>query len=415
MFNKIAVHAKSSFQSSSLGRLPQPVTIAAARMLPLRAGLAGPPSLLAGGTPPPSVRSRSASFMPMPAFPGRPATPSPRDWPSAQDRPEEIEEITTAGAAARRACEQAPRTLAAKLETRELAFRTGIGIEPGYSQDVTALSMLFGLERSVDTLLEHDGAGVAAGLQALALQPGDAVAELNPTEPGLAVRLALDGAQTYLALTFPNRLREISGELARFAEGKTCGVRTLVPGVEPLPASHYREGARQVARRLVPVKAAGFDALPQDIPYKALIARGSLDLLDPAYAEGILRDAGRMLQPGGGLVFEFAHAAGTPADPKAKVKLGKLEFRQLDEWARRSGLALRCMNVRFRLAESPQAHVIAPRRVAEASDGIIDLRRADAAAWTGWNEIARLKGHVAQPVLVDVSGVFVKTGWKASD
>lgn len=407
MFNKIAGHAKSVFHSSSIARLSRPAAITAAQVAPARSTrLSSAPGLTRAGEMASSVRSRSASFLPM--APTRTGATPLRDWPAASDPGEDIEDITTAGTAARRAADQAPREVAAKRETEELAFRTGIGIDPDYSASVTGISMVFGLERSAGKLLENEGPGIAAGLRELDIQPGDAVAELNPTEPGLAVRLALDGARTYLALSFPNRHREISAELQRYADGKTYPLRTRVPDADPLPAAHYHEGARKVASQLTAVKATSFRALPQDIPYKALITRGALEILDREAIEATFRDAARLLQPGGGLVFEFAHAAGTPSHPKARVKLNKIEFRQLDEAARRSGLALKCLNVRFRLAESPQVHVIPARRVPGDTEGVVDLRKADAAAWTGWNEIARLDGHPAQPVLVDVSGVFVK-------
>lgn len=415
MLNKIAGQAKSAFHSSSFARMTQPAAIAASRVAPARSSLPSASSIPHGSELSTSVRSRSASFMPMPPGLGRPVPPSPRDWPSVQDRPGDVEEISPAGTAARLAAAQAPRDRANRREAIEMSFRTGAGIEPGYSQNVTGISMAFGLERSAEKLLEDEGAGVAAGLRELSLQPGDAVAELNPTEPGLAVRLAMDGARTWLLLSFPNRLSEVNKELERFAKGKTCGVRTFVPGVAPLPDAHYREGARKVAGLLTPMKAASFSVLPQGVSYKALIARGVFELLDSSYADGLLRDAGRILEPGGGLVFEFAHAAGTSADPQSKVKLQRLEFRQLDEAARQSGLALKCMNVRFRLAETPHEHVIPARRVVADADGIVDLRKADAAAWTGWNEIARVGNHKAQPVLVDVSGVFVKAGKRAAD
>lgn len=407
MFNKIAGHAKSAFQSVPVARQVQSAGLTAARVAPGQRSVQ-----VACGAPracevAPSVRSRSISFL----FPNPHAKPV-RDWPAAGETGQEIEALTTAGTAARRAALEAPRQWAAKREREELAFRSGVGIEPGYAAEVNGINMVKGLERSRDMLLKEESPGVAAGLRELAIAPGDAVGELDPLEPTLAVHLALEGARTGVVLSSPARHRELTLELKRFEKGKTHPVRIMLPPdfKHMHPPEHYSNGARKVARQMSLVEGKGFGALPQDTRYKALIARGVFEYLDLRAIEAALDDAGRMLQPGGGLVFEFAHAAGTPSHPQAPVKLNRVAFRQLDEAARRNGLALKCINVQFRQAERPDGDLIPPRRVAGDARGEVAPDKADAAALTGWNEIARLQKHEAQPVMVDVSGVFIKQG-----
>lgn len=398
MFSTIAGHVKSAFHGAPVARLAEPSALAVARVAPGRHTL-----LTSSGAPrawdiAPSVRSRSASF-------GVPGRPQPRDWPTAGD----VQRGTPEGIAAARAANRAPQDRAISREIRERAFRTGEAIEPGYAATVTGMNMVFGLSRPTERLLSEDGPGVADGLRALAIAPGDAVAELDPDSPGLVVRLTLEGARTFLALSHPARHREVSAQLERFAQGTTDPVRELGPDFKPLhPPQYYADGARKVAQALTLVRGPGFGALPQGIPFKALIARGAFEYLDAQALEAALEEAGRILQPGGGLVFEFAHAAGTPSHPQARTKLNRTTFRKLDEPARRAGLALQCINVRFRPASHPQQQLIAARRVQGDAQGHVDPTLADWAAYTGWNEIARLKDHEAQPVLIDVSGVFVK-------
>lgn len=407
MFNKIAGHAKSAFQSAPVARQIQSAALTAARVAPGQRSV-----LVASGAPrawevAPSVRSRSISSL----IPNPHAKPL-RDWPAAGETGQEVETLTPAGTAARRAALEAPRLGAARREREELAFRSGVGIEPGFAAEVNGINMVKGLERSRGMLLKEESPGVAAGLRELAIAPGDAVGELDPLEPTLAVHLALQGARTGVVLSSPVRYRELTLELNRFEKGKTHPVRIMLPPdfKHMHPPEHYSDGARKVARQMSLVEGKGFGALPQDTGYKALIARGVFEYLDLRAVEAALDDAGRMLQPGGGLVFEFAHAAGTPSHPQAPVKLNRIAFRQLDEAARRNGLALTCINVQFRAAERPDGDLIPPRRVAGDARGEVAPDTADAAALTGWNEIARLQAHKAQPVMVDVSGVYIKQG-----
>ncbi len=411
MFSHIAGHLKSAFHAPPVARLAQPTMQGSARMaaittVPLAPGAAArhlilsPSGIPRGSDVAPPLRARSASFLP----PG--VAPPPRDWPNL---PQDAVQFTPEARAATLDAARASRGTAVRHEVRERAFRTGEGIEPGYAASVTAINMVFGLSRPAERLLAQDGPGVAAGLRTLAIAPGDRVAELDPDSPDLAVHLALQGSRAFLVLTHPARQREIGAELDRFAQGQTDPIRELSPDFKPLhPPEHYRDGARAVARHLSLVKGTGLGDLPYGTGFKALFARGVFEYLDTPAIEAALADAGRLLVPGGGLVFEFAHAAGTPSHPQSPKRLNRVSFRQLDAAARRAGLGLQCVNVRFRVPDRPQQALIPTRRVREDAKGWVHPDLADTAAWTGWNEIARLDKHTPQPVLVDVSGVYVK-------
>lgn len=403
MFSKVAGHLACAFQTPAGAALSQPVAVAARRLAPashlwrtVAAGADRHDATLA-------VRSRSVSFMPS-------APVRQRDWPTASDVDDGIEEITTAGTIARRAALDAAPTRAAVHQVREAhAVMSGQGIDPSVSAAITNMCMTMGLERSLDELLAQEAPGIAAGLRQLGIVPGDAVGEHDPKDPGLAVCLALDRVHTYLAQAYPSRYHEISRELGRYRDGTPTGMRQMGNDLHPLrPQQHYAQAASEAARHLRVVQGAGFDSLPKEVAYKALVSRGVFQYLDTQGIDRAVRSAGRLLQAGGGLVFDFAHAAGQPAPANAAVRLNPIEFRQIEDAIEDAGLQLRCLYVTFRSADNPAQQVIPTRRVVTNRAGRIGLCRADAAAWSGWNEICRHSRLNGKPVLVDVSGLLVK-------
>lgn len=404
MFSKVAGHLACAFQTPPGASLAQPLAATAARRLApanalwrtVAAGAQRHDTAMA-------VRARSVSFMAAP--PAR-----QRDWPATSDVDDGIEEISTAGTLARRAAVDATPTRAAVHQVREAhAVMRGQGIDPSVSAAITSMCMTMGLERSLDELLATEAPGVAAGLRRLAIAPGDAVGEHDPADPGLAVRLALEGAHTFVALSYPTRYHEISRELDRYRGGTPTGMRQLANDLQPLrPQRHYEQASAEVGRHLRLVQGGGFGALPRESDYKALLSRGVFQYLDALGIDSAVRSAGRMLQPGGGLVFDFAHAAGQPAPAHAGVQLNKIQFSQIEDAVESAGLQLRCLYVTFRSADNPAHQVIPTRRVLTNKAGRIGLCRADAAAWSGWNEIYRQPRLHGQPVLIDVSGLLVK-------
>lgn len=108
------------------------------------------------------------------------------------------------------------------------------------------------------------------------------------------------------------------------------------------------------------------------------------------------------------MVFEFAHAAGQPAPDTAGIQLNKISFRQIEDAIRESGLQLHDLYVTFRWADNPQQQAIPTRRVAANEQGGLCLRRADAAAWSGWDEIFRQPQLHGRPVRIDASGLLLK-------
>lgn len=339
-----------------------------------------------------------------------------RDWPGGPHEWDGGESLRREGWTARHAAMQAPASPAELTHAREAhASRTGEGDAPRVAQLTIQVGMVMGMERSHEQILHADGAGVGQGLRDLAIRPGDAVAEHDPRLPGLAARMALDGARAFLTLPRSLTLRDYQECLGLLREGQTFPVRAVGVDRKPVyPQAFYEESARIVARQLTVLPGTGFGALPQDVRFKALIARGAFDSLDPPAIRGAIEDAGRLLQPGGGLVFEFAHEAGRPVPAREGSRGASLGFREIAPAVERAGLGLRSLYVTFRLADDPGQPIIPTRRVLPDVDGRIDLSKADAAAMSGWNEMAAIDSLQGRPVRIDVSGLLVKEG-KAKD
>lgn len=400
MFSTLANHVRSVVRSPSAMQWSRPVALTALR-LPVARIQGGMASRIGG------AHTFSARWMA-----GAPAGGRLRPWPAPEDAWDGAQQISPDGA---RACRAALETRLSRQAIdearRKHAYRTGSGIDPELSLRATRIGMAMGLERSLQRVTHDDGPGVAAGLHALAIGPGDSVLEHDPDLPSLAVRMALDGADVYLALSHPARLREVNAEMDRYRRGDAPSIRTLRPDMKPLwPDEHYTEGARTVARRLTVVPGPGVDAVPEDVRLKALITRGAFDCLALPAIDATVRGLGRRLAPGGGLVFEFAHAASRPVPAVPGGGLGRIRFRDIAQALRDAGLDLQCLYVSFRIAGDPQRAVLAARRVLPDADGRISLTKADAAAWSGWNEISGQHDMQGRPLRVNVSGLFVKQG-----
>ncbi len=348
--------------------------------------------------------SRAVSVVSRPSF-------CERDWPLPHDHWRSGPDTEAAGQSAHPAWREAPARAS-------YIFQAGAAQEPSPGDcDVaqtaltTRIAMVIGLERSKEDLLLAQGPGVAAGLRDLAVVPGDAVAEQQPATPGLAVRFALEGAQTYVVMAHPARLAEVKDELDRYRDGRCLGVRSMTLDFKRRwPESHYTEGARTVAEHLSVLRGLDFSALPDGIRFKALISRGVFEYMDLPRIAATLRSAGQVLHPGGGLVFEFPHAASQLLVTRGQVTLSRIGFHQIEGPLRDAGLRLRSLFVTFRDAHQSATCLIATRRVLPDADGAIDLHKADAAAWSGWDEIVQQRESQDRPVRIEVSGLFVKQG-----
>lgn len=405
MFSTVARHVRPVLQSQSVARamqLAQPVTRTLTR-LPSAASLAEIPA---------RISATSTSNLARALSTGAPKGDPARDWPAAGDAWDGVRQISPAGVGACRAALGTPLAReAVRAVQRERAYRTGEGIDPALSEQTTRIGMALGLDRTPERLTRDEGPGVAAGLQALAIGPGDGVAEHDPDLPGLSVRLAHDGARVGLALSHPARLREVSGELERFRDGKPMIVQTMGPDLKPVRTQEeFIEGARAAARQLTVVPGPGLRALPEDVRLKAVISRGAFDHLPLPAIQAVVREAGSRLQHGGGLVFDFTHAASRPVAPKASERMGRIRFRDIEEALRDAGLGLQSLYVTFRLADQACLQALPTRRVLADQDGRIPLHKADAAAWSGWDEFARQPGLAGRPLQVGVSGLFLKDG-----
>lgn len=338
------------------------------------------------------------------------AEPQVRDWPAAGEAADGAGGLGPSGKLAWQAALHARPSREEIHQAREIhARRTGQGIHPGLSALTTRVGMAMALESSRDDLVAGEGPGVAAGLRDLAIGPGDAIAEQDPLLPSLGVRLALDGARAFITVSHPARLREVTDELERYRQGRPLGLRTVGLDFKPLLSqAHFVDRARAVSRQLLVLPGPGFGILPLHLRFKALVARSAFDYLDRPRIQTAVRDAGRCLQPGGGLVFEFAHAAGRAVPASAGVALGQISFREIEDALRQADLCLRSLYVTYHLAGDPDRPVIPTRRVRSDADGRIPLQKADAAAWSGWDEIARHADLQGRPVRIQASGLFVK-------
>lgn len=401
MFSKVSGGAALFLQGSSMPCVARSSAFVARRVL-----------LPSGPLPVTSSRSGAASALSRSLAGPPPASFIHRDWPSARDGWYGTAPHATAGGIARQASLDAPASPAEIDFARQAhAQRTGEGVDPGLATATIQVSMNMALERSREEALKGDGPGVVEGLRGLAIGAGDAVAEQAPERAALPVCMAMEGVTFFVALPDPLRLRDYNAELERFREGHTRGIRTLGLDLKPLrPPQHFIEGAQAVSRQLTAVPGSGFEKLPKDTRFKALISRGVFDYLDRHEIDASVRDAGRLLQPGGGLVFDFSHAAGRPVPAEAGVQRNRLCFQDIEDAVHGAGLGLRSLYVTFRFADDPGQKVIPTRRVVADATGRIDLRKADAAAWSGWNEIFFRHDKHGRPVHIDVSGVFVKDG-----
>lgn len=399
MLSTIANHARSLAYRAPTGPI--------ARVLPLMV------TRTQAGVHPPAtqgLRPGATSTLSRQLWSGAPSPDHSREWPADRDAWDGQVAITPAGLEARQASLVRPASpQEIRVARDDHACRTGAGVAPGLSALTTRIGMMLTAGSSTEELLERFGPGVAAGLRELEVGPGDAVAEHVPNLPALSVRLAMEGVKAFITVPYPARLREVHDELDRYREGKGFGVRTIGSDFKPLRSDAYLEElARKAAGNLVALPGSGFGELPKDVRFKALISRSAFDYLDFHAVDASVRDAGGKLQPGGGLVFEFSHSAGRPVPASAGVRLNRIGFRDLEDAVEEAGLRLRHLHVTFRRTDDPGREVIPARRVLQDADGRISLRKADAAAWSGWDEICERIDLRDLPVNVEVSGLFLK-------
>lgn len=397
MFSKIAHHSRSVLQQAP--RLPlscarafvmswKPQAVSAARVVP------HPGVAIAG-------LSRNLSV----ATTGRSDS---RDWPG-MDGEGEAQRWSADAERVRQACLAGRGNRMASLAR---AYPCADQMGSGLATLTTQACMHMGLATLREELLEREAPGVVEGLRQLAIAPGDLVIDQDPAQPSLAVRLALEGIRTVVTLSSEARLQDVSDELVRYQSGRTAGLRRLRLDLHPsAPEPDHADSARTVARHLRAVGGPDLSAVPREARYKAVLSRSAFDFMELRDIHRTLRDAGRLLQAGGGLVFEFSHAAGwsEPAEPDGSQQRC-IDFSQIAQAVQRAGLDLRHLHVAFRFVDNPSRAVIPARRVRPDRSGVIDLRLADAAARSGWEEIARQSSVAGRPVRISASGLFVKQG-----
>lgn len=401
MFSRVAHQAKSMVQPAPVASLTRPVSLTAARL---------PASFHSSAAQTP--RSGVTAAFSQQLLSGALGIAVSRRWPREQDGWDGQRLISPAGQHARQAALDKPlsdETVGALRQWH--AHKTGHGVPPELTSRMVRIGMVKAIDRPTEWALIDHGQGLVVGLRDLAIGPGDVVAEQEYDFPMLGVRLAMDGAKVFLTHSNAERTRMVDEELARYREGRTYPILKKGPDGKLAPSTaDHSQAARHVARQLVAATGSAFDALPKDVGFKALISRCAFDVMDPRAVDASVRQAGRLLQPGGGLVFEFAHPASRMVPAEGGLSLRTTGLREIEDAVNAAGLGLRRLFVNFRFVDENGTGLIIDRCVLPDEDGRINLHKADAAAWSGWDEVAGQIEWRGRPLHVFVSGLFLKDG-----
>ncbi len=333
-------------------------------------------------------------------------------WLRADDQPDGPMESIEAGRQARATLRrEVPRHEGRHSAGRAaLADQSRQAIEqhPHLHTALLASSMLAGLEHSLPEILERQAPGIAHGLKLLALKPGDAVADFDPGDLSLPVRLALEGCKVTLLHSDLLTSARLYDEVVAYERGRPRGMPRQRPDGQPwLSTREYRQLARQAGWNLSVYPASRYwNQLAMQEPWRALLSRGRLAFQDEAEAVAEFKAAARLLARGGGLLFQMPHGAGEPQPANAGWTRRLLQMGQIEDAACSQGLRLRCAHITFHSPGVELGTLLEPRQVAPECSGWVDFHNVDAAAWDGWCELQRDTQIRHHPMTVEVSGLL---------
>ncbi len=332
-------------------------------------------------------------------------------WLAAEQQPEGSGGHVDAGREARDTLRRDTPRQEGRHSARRAALadqaRRAVDLHPHVQTALLASSMLAGLAHALPDILDREAPGVAHGLQLLKLKPDDAVAECDPGDLALPVRLALLGCRVTLMHGDILTSARLWDEVAAYGQGTPRGMARQRPDGQPwLSPADYSERAKAAASRLNVYSAPDWQQLPGQGTWRALLSRGRLAFAEAAEATEEIRTAARLLSPGGGLLFRLAHAAGDADPANAGWTRRQLQLGALEDVARSHGLNLRCAHVTFNSPGVASGTLLAPRQVAAECSGWVDFHNVDAAAWNGWIALKEDPWVRQHPMTVEVSGML---------
>ncbi|HSW18093.1 MAG TPA: hypothetical protein VLJ86_12765 [Ramlibacter sp.] len=280
-------------------------------------------------------------------------------------------------------------------------------------QKTVANTMLAGLVRPLNEAVAHRGSGVAAGLDLLDLQGGEAIAEVDPDHLQMGVRLARYGCSYDASVSNMEFHSAYRAELEHFRAGQPSGERAGIFSREHWSPEQLSCMAQDVALRLCINPGTELLPAPPTGGFKAILSLSNFQHMTLADIESVLMMGAQCLQARGGFIFEFEHRADIRKSAVAGVN-GRghttVSFSDLARTTQDAGLELVCLHMRFRSLAEPGRTLIPTRVVRPDKGQAISVERADAAAITGFAEIGANKALLRHPVVIEASGMFVKKG-----